>query len=267
MQEVQEELESNGWKLTPVPWCKEAFWISGERLDIGNLLAHQRGEIYIQDPASMLPPIILQPQPGERVLDMCASPGSKTTQLAAIMKNTGVIIANDADAPRLAALGINTQRLGVINTLITKKDGRSFKKYPFDKVLIDAPCSGTGTIRRSLKALSMYNPKQVQGFSRLQQQLLRAGYSALEPGGALTYSTCTVEPLENEVVINEFLKNNPEAILEDIELDINREEVFLTHPETGEELSPEVRKCLRIHPYTNDTEGFFVCKITKPKTT
>jgi NOL1/NOP2/sun family putative RNA methylase len=264
VEDVKNELEANGWTLTPVPWCKEAFWIQGDRLDIGNLLAHQRGDVYIQDPASMLPPIVLQPQPGERVLDMCASPGSKTTQAAAMMQNTGVIVANDTDGGRLAPLGMNTQRLGVVNTIITKRDGRHFGKFEFDKVMIDAPCSGTGTIRRSLKSIGMYNPKQVLGLSRLQKQLLDTGYKALKSGGVLTYSTCTLEPLENEVVVDEFLKTHPEAIVEDFELDIKREEVFTKHPRTNEPLSDEIQKCLRIHPYTNDTEGFFVCRIKKP---
>lgn len=262
--DIEEELSTAGWQLTPVPWCKEAFWIEGDRLDVGNLLAHQLGEIYIQDPASMLPPIILQPQPGERVLDMCASPGSKTTQAAALMNNSGVIVANDPEGQRLAALGVNTQRLGVANTVIAKDDGRAYAKYEFDKVMIDAPCSGTGTIRRSLKSIKQHNLDQVRGLANLQQQLLQAGYDSLAPGGSLTYSTCTLEPLENECVIDAFLQENPDAAVDDIELDIKQENTWDTHPETGEELHPDVRKSLRIHPSTNDTEGFFVARITKP---
>ena len=263
---IYEELTNAGWKLTPVPWCKQAYWIQGERLDVGNLLAHQLGEIYIQDPASMLPPIILQPKPGERVLDMCASPGSKTTQAAALMNNTGVIVANDAEGSRLAALGVNTQRMGVLNTLITKQDGRNFNNYTFDKVMIDAPCSGTGTLRRSPKPIKQHNINQVRGLAQLQEQLLQAGYDALTPGGSLTYSTCTLEPLENECVLDTFLQTNPHARVDKIELDIKREQVFTTHPETGEALHADVQKALRIHPYTNDTEGFFVARITKPQT-
>lgn len=264
--QIKEELTKTGWQLIQVPWCKEAFWIQGERLDVGNLLAHQLGEIYIQDPASMLPPIILQPKPGERVLDMCASPGSKTTQAAGMMQNTGVIIANEPDGTRIAALGVNTQRLGVTNTLIVQNDGRALNKYEFDKIMIDAPCSGTGTLRRSLKPIQQHNINKIRGYQRLQEQLLKAGYDALTPGGSLTYSTCSLEVLENECVLSAFLNKNPEAQVHDIELDIKREKPFTTHPDTGEELHADVQKALRIHPYTNDTEGFFVTRISKPRT-
>ena len=262
---IADQLTRAGWQLTPVPWCAHAYWISGERRDIGNLLEHQLGHVYIQDPASMLPPIVLNPKPGETILDMCASPGSKTSQAAAMMENTGVIVANDVEAKRLAPLQTNLQRLGVINAVITKKDGRAFKNQQFDRIMIDAPCSGTGTLRRSLKGIDMFNIKQVHNLSRLQKDLLAAGWQALKPGGVITYSTCTLEPLENEVVVSEFLASHPQATLSDITLDIKREDAWTAHPETGKALHSEVRKCLRIHPYTNDTEGFFVCRIHKPK--
>lgn len=264
-QDIKTQLSKAGWTLTPVPWCSDAFWIEGERRDIGNLLEHQLGYVYIQDPASMLPPLVLSPERGNIVLDMCASPGSKTSQAAAMMKNSGVIVANDVDGSRLPALQTNLQRLGVINAVVTKKDGRAFTQQAFDKIMIDAPCSGTGTLRRSLKGIRMFNPKQVAFLSRLQQDLLRTGWEALKRGGVLTYSTCTLEPLENEVVVSAFLHEHPEATLSEITLDIAREEAWTEHPETGKALHPEVRKCLRIHPYTNDTEGFFVCRIHKPK--
>lgn len=262
---VAEHLSTTGWELTQVPWCPGAYWISGERRDIGNLLEHQLGHLYIQDPASMLPPIVLDPQPGEHILDMCASPGSKTSQAAAMMQNTGLIVANDADSGRLAPLQTNLQRLGVTNAVITRYDGRFFAGQQFDRIMIDAPCSGTGTLRRSLKGIQMYNPKQVEKLSHLQQDLLRAGYKALKPGGVMTYSTCTLEPLENEVVVSTFLEEHPDATVSDITLDIAREPVFTEHPQTKAPLHPEIRKCLRIHPYTNDTEGFFVVRIHKPQ--
>lgn len=262
--EIADTLRAQGWTLVPVPWCAQGYWIEGERLDIGNLLEHQLGHLYIQDPASMLPVEILRPQPGERVLDMCAAPGSKTSQMAAHMQNRGIIVANDADASRLAPLGVNLQRLGVANTVITRKDAREYKKYSFDKILLDAPCSGTGTIRRSLKALTQFNPQQLHAFHKLQYRLLLTGYAALVSGGTMTYSTCSIDPLENECVIDAFLNAHPEAELVDITVNIQREPNILTHPETGSSLHTAINKCLRIHPYTNDTEGFFVAHIRKP---
>ncbi len=260
---VRSRLEKAGWELTPVPWCPEAFWISGDRLDIGNLLEHQLGYVYVQDPASMLPPIVLAPEAGERVLDMCASPGSKTSQAAAMMKNEGIIVANDVQGSRLAPLGINLQRLGVVNAVLTKRDGRGFTKMEFDRIMVDAPCSGTGTIRRSPKSITMWNPKQVDKLGRLQEQLLDAAWKALKHGGVMTYSTCTLEPRENEVVLSRFLSAHPDAACVPIELDIDREKNWETDPESGEALHPGVKNALRIHPTTNDTEGFFVARIEK----
>lgn len=258
---VKDRLSS--WKLTKVPWCKEAFWIKGERRDIGNLLEHQLGYVYVQDPASMLPPVVLSPSPSEKVLDMCASPGSKTSQAAAMMKNSGIIVANDSQGSRLAPLGVNLQKLGVMNTILTKRDGRSFKRFEFDRVMVDAPCSGTGTIRRSLKGIYMYNPRQVEHLARTQLGLAKAAFEALRPGGVMTYSTCTLEPLENEAVISQLLDGYEDAKIEPIRLDIKREKPFTEQPDTAEKLREEVSRCLRIHPYTNDTEGFFVAKIRK----
>lgn len=263
VEDVTKRLRSKGWTLTSVPWCPEGFWMSGDRLDIGNTLEHQLGYFYVQDPASMLPPVVLDAKPGETVLDMCASPGSKTTQLAAMMKNTGVIVANESDGPRLAPLGVNIQKLGVTNVVVTKRDGRRVGGN-YDKVLIDVPCTGTGTIRRSLKSIEMFNEESTKGLANLQLGLLQHGYDILKSNGTLTYSTCSLDPTENEAVVSAFLSDNPWAEILPIELDIKREEVFLKHPVTGEEFDGRVQQALRIHPYTNDTEGFFVAKIRKP---
>lgn len=113
---------SDRWILEPIPWCKEGFWIEfkeGKRFDIGNLIEHQLGYMYIQESASMIPPVVLAPKPGELVLDMCAAPGSKTTQIAMYMQNKGILLANDVSGSRLKALGMNLQRCGVHNALIT----------------------------------------------------------------------------------------------------------------------------------------------------
>src|SRR3989338_850088 len=142
--EVKKNIEAKGWRLTPVPWCKEGFWIDHpERRDVGNLLEHHLGKIYVQEAASMIPPVVLQPQPGDLVLDMCAAPGSKTTQMAAMMKNKGLLIANDYKGDRLQSLGINLQRSGLTNAIITLMPGERFSGFQFDKILVDAPCSGT----------------------------------------------------------------------------------------------------------------------------
>jgi NOL1/NOP2/sun family putative RNA methylase len=267
--DVKLRLEKN-WVLEPIPWCKEGFWIDyraeekdDKRYDIGNLLEHMLGYIYVQDAASMIPPVVLEPMPGELVLDMCSAPGSKASQMAAMMQNSGVLIANDLQGSRLKALGINIQRTGVSNALITQMPGHKFRfiKLKFDKVLVDAPCSGTGTIRRSLKILAMWGPSMVKKMASQQKQMIASGFEALNPGGTLVYSTCTMEPEEDEGVVSWLLEHYPDARIEEINLDIKRSPAITEF--SGEKYNSEVSKCLRIWPQDNDSEGFFVARINK----
>ena len=252
------------WELIPVPWCKEGFWIKykdGVRWDIGNTPEHQLGYIYVQDPASMIPAVVLNPKEDELVLDMCAAPGSKTSQLAQYMNNTGLLIANDRDGKRLGALGINLQRCGVYNAIITKMNGERIKNAEFDKILLDAPCSGTGTIRKNQKITEMYSENLVKRMAGIQWTLIKKAFQLLKKDGVLVYSTCTLEPEENEKIVSKLLEKHPDAVLETIDLDIKK-----TNPITsfrGESFNPDVVKCLRINPQSNDTEGFFVAKIRK----
>lgn len=260
---VKKEMSAD-WKLTPVPWCKVGFWTvfkREKRFDIGNTPSHQLGHIYVQDAASMIPAKVLDPKPGELVLDMCAAPGSKTTQIAQYMQNKGVLIANDSNGKRLKALGINIQRCGVHNTIITQQQGNYYRKMQFDKVLVDAPCSATGTIRRSFKALSMWSPGFVRKMASIQKQLIEAGFLGLKKGGTMVYSTCTMEPEEDEGMVSYLLNKYPDAKLEEIKLDIKRSKPVLEFD--GVKFNSEVKKCLRIYPQDNDTEGFFVARIKK----
>ena len=260
VEKLKARLEPN-WKLTPIPWCKEGFWIKGERLDIGNLSEHILGYIYVQEAASMIPPIALDPKPGDTVLDLCAAPGSKTTQMAAMMKNTGVIVANDLSAERIKALGINLNRSGVINAIITHSEGRQMKGVEYDKILVDAPCSATGTIRKNLKVLGQYNYTIVERLAAMQRGLIKKAYGMLKPGGTMVYSTCTMEPAENEGTVTYLLENEPTASVEKIEMDIKRSEPFLEFE--GNKFSEQVRNCIRISPQDNDSEGFFIARIKK----
>jgi len=262
--EVKKRLEKN-WKLTPVPWCREGFWIESERRDVGNLTEHSLGYIYVQEAASMIPPIVLDPKPGERVLDMCASPGSKATQIAQHMENKGVLVCNDQAGLRIKALGLNLQRCGVTNSVVSLSYGQKIKDIEFDKILVDAPCSGTGTIRKSLKTLLIWNPNMIKRLAATQRKLISNAFNLLKKGGTLAYSTCSLEPEENEGVVSWLLENNPDAKLEKItekELPGLKRSNAITEFEK-EKYNPEVSKCLRIWPQDNDTEGFFVTKIKK----
>ncbi|MDP7181271.1 MAG: NOL1/NOP2/sun family putative RNA methylase [Candidatus Woesearchaeota archaeon] len=251
------------WEFTSIPWCKEGFWVAHKkgRLDIGNTIPHALGYYYVQEAASMIPPLVLQPDEGDIVLDMAAAPGSKTSQMVAMMNNTGIMVANDISHERLAALGINLTRCGSTSHVMTKMRGERISGS-FDKVLLDAPCSGTGTIRKSLKTIAMWNPNMIGRLGGIQKRLLDTAYRLVKPGGTVVYSTCSSEPVENEGVIDYFLDRHPDAKLGDIDLNLKRSEAVTSFG--GKEYNPEVHKCLRLWPQDNDTEGFFVTKITKP---
>ncbi|MBW2977797.1 RsmB/NOP family class I SAM-dependent RNA methyltransferase, partial [Candidatus Woesearchaeota archaeon] len=178
------------------------------------------------------------------------------------MQNKGVFIANDYKGERMKPLGINIQRMGISNTINTLMQGRFFKNLEFDKILVDAPCSGTGTIRKSLKTLLIWNPNVVKRLCGTQKQLLETAFNNLKQGGTLVYSTCSLEPEENEGVISYFLEKYPNAKLQEINLPgLKRSPAILEFE--NQKYNPEVKKCLRIWPQDNDTEGFFVAKIKK----
>ena len=257
--ELKKRLEKN-WALEQVPWCREGFWIK-DVYGLGNTLEHFLGYIYIQESASMIPPVVLDAREHENVLDLCSSPGSKTTQIAAMMKNTGMIIANDNRQIKLKILNLNLERCGVLNNTVTLRDGAMFNNKIFDRVLVDAPCSGIGTIRKSLDTLKIYNPHMSIKFANVQKKLITAGFNCLKEKGVLVYSTCTLEPEEDEMVVDYLLDKFDNARLESIELDIKRSEPVMEYGKM--KFNDDIKKCLRIWPQDNDTEGFFVAKIRK----
>src|SRR3989338_265614 len=211
---------SKSWAMETIPWCNEGFYVEHEegRRDIGNTIEHSLGYFYVQEAASMMPPIVLDPKSDEFVLDMCAAPGSKASQIAQYMENKGILIANDYKGMRIAPLGINMQRMGITNSIITLMEGRFFKNIEFDKILVDAPCSGTGTIRKSFKTLRIWNPDMIRRLSSQQKPLIDTAFQILNKGGEMVYSTCSVEPEENEEVVSFLLDKYANAKLEKIKL-------------------------------------------------
>jgi NOL1/NOP2/sun family putative RNA methylase len=265
VKELKERLEKN-WTLEQTPWCKEGFWIEHgkkERRDIGNLMEHTLGYFYLQEAASMMPPVVLDPKPEEIVLDIAASPGSKTTQIAQYMENKGILIANDYTYERMKPLCINLQRCGVTNAIVTLMEGQRFKRsgIEFDRVLVDAPCSGTGTIRKSLKTIGIWNPDMIKRLSITQKQLIETGFNLLKEHGTMVYSTCSLEPEEDESVVDFLINKYENAKLQEIKLNLKRSDAVLEFD--GKKYNDEIKKCLRIWPQDNDSEGFFVAKIKK----
>lgn len=266
--ECLESIRKKDWVLESIPWCKEGFWIKHEeRRDIGNLWEHHMGKIYSQSSTSMIPPLILEPKPGEAVLDMAASPGSKTTQMGAMMENKGVLVANDVDGKRMAPLGTNTRRIGLSNYILTEMPGQNIKDVTFDKILLDAPCSSTGTIADSPEIIGKWNKGMIRRISSIQKELIQNAANILKPGGELVYSTCTMEPQENEEVIDYILNENQQISLQKINED-ELEGLNTSSPIkefNDKKYNKNIDKTMRIWPQDNHTEGFYIAKLKKQK--
>lgn len=264
IKDAKKLLEEQGLKLRQIPWEEAGFFVEvyPSDLSLGNMILHQLGYFYVQEAASMIPAVILNPKPEDFVLDAAASPGSKTSQMAAMMQNQGGIIANDKSYKRIPAMQANLQKLGVTNVAITNNDAKIFKttKNTFDKILLDAPCSATGNLRKSDSAMKMWNVNGVRLLGGIQKSLLSSCIDALKQGGELVYSTCSLEPEENEQVID-FILQNKNVKLQKIDFPENKTSPTLEWDK--QKLSPDIKNCLRIYPQDNNTCGFFIAKLTK----
>ena len=270
-EKLKKQLEAKGWKIKqPFKEAPEIMIVTSklEPGELGSCLEHQLGLYYVQEISSMLPILALSPKPEEIMLDLCASPGSKTTQTCSEMDNQGTIIANDKDIGRIAILSTNLERCGCSNILVSRNDGVQLCErlnkihMKFDKILVDAPCSGEGTLRSSPKTFLMWNHKLIKKFSRTQKKLAASVIPLLNKNSTLVYSTCTHAPEENEIVVD-FLIKNFNLQLEEIKLPSE----LKTRPGItewqNEKLSPELKKCVRLYPQDNNTEGFFLAKLKK----
>ena len=268
--ELKSRLENYGWKLKqPFKEFPEVMIIESklEPGEIGKTKEHLLGYYYVQEISSMLPMLALKPEAGDFILDLCASPGSKTTQAASMMKNEGTIIANEVNLGRIGILNSNLERCGVMNTIVTRKEGvalceKFLKKtqFKFDKILVDAPCSGEGTLRKSPKTFLMWNPNMIKKIARTQRRLAEAACKLLKVGGTMIYSTCTLAPEENEMIVN-YLLNKFDIKIEKLTLPL-KFRCGVCEWE-GEKLNKDVENCLRSYPQDNNTDGFFVAMIRK----
>ena len=258
--EIIEKLREYDPKITKVPWCETGY--ASELTNLGSSLEHFTGQIYIQELTSMMPPLVVRDLIGENtILDCCAAPGSKTTQIAAIMKNKGHIIANDSRHARLKSLRGNLDRLGVTNTTVTLRDFKSFPNTEADLYLVDAPCSSEGTIRKKNSVAGLWKEKDYERFSKLQKGLLSKACEMAPTGSTVVYSTCTFAPEENERVVSEILREHAVKI-QKIEINGLKSMKGITEWK-GETYEEEVEKCMRIWPHHNDTDGFFVTRFEK----
>ncbi len=261
--EVVESLESYEYVVDKMPWYKYGYFIkTAKKQAIGNTYDHYLGKIYVQEASSMLPVIALDPKEGEYILDMAAAPGSKTTQMCMHMKNTGIIVANEPSIQRISPLQDNLDRSGCINCCITRNDGRKFSHYTgmFDKVLLDAPCSGEGTFQKDIKARYVWSQNKVIENSRLQKQLLDSAIACTKKGGTIIYSTCTLSPEEDEAIIDYALNKYDNISLEKVSFEGLETSQGRTEFD-GKEYNKEVKKVIKLWPQKTNIEGFFVCKM------
>lgn len=196
------------WETKPVPWCPESLWVQEEGADVGAHPYHAAGLYYIQDPSAMAAGVLLDPQPGEWVLDLAAAPGGKATHLAARMGNDGVLVANDVARRRTSVLAMNLERMGVTHALISNETSeRLCDRWAglFDAVLVDAPCSGEGMFSRDPRAVRDWSLDRVAYYAERQRNILADAALLVRPGGRLLYGTCTFSPEEDEGTIAAFL--------------------------------------------------------------
>ncbi len=254
------------WQLQSIPWCAEGFWIEifnetsskpDDTYQLGNSIYHLMGLFYIQEASSMLPASMLSRDGRtlELVLDMAAAPGSKTTQLAALMQNHGTILANELSSSRVKVLHSNLTRMGTTNSCLNHGDGVNLAAYfqqQFDAILLDAPCSGEGTLRKDPKALANWSFDAIESISTLQKSLLQSAWNMLKPEGRLIYSTCTLSRAENHDVIR-WLQQQ----FSDVEI----ESLSNAFPEASQAITAE--GFLHLWPEIFDCEGFFVASLKK----
>ncbi|WP_330983591.1 MULTISPECIES: 16S rRNA (cytosine(1407)-C(5))-methyltransferase RsmF [Enterobacterales] len=250
-----------GWQLTQVPWCEEGFWIEREdedALPLGSTAEHMSGLFYIQEASSMLPVAALFAEGNQplQVMDVAAAPGSKTTQIAARMNNQGAILANEYSASRVKVLHANISRCGISNVALTHFDGRVFGAAvpeAFDAILLDAPCSGEGVVRKDPDALKNWSVESNNAIAGTQRELLESAFHALKPGGTLVYSTCTLNREENEDVLAWLLAEYPQAV--------EITPLNALFPEAEKAITAE--GYLHVFPQIYDCEGFFVARLRK----
>lgn len=235
----EELLNLNLFNLTQIPWANEGFYYDETVDRPGKNPLHEAGAYYLQEPSAMSVVPKVDVQEGDKVLDMCAAPGGKSTYILSKLNDTGLLVSNEINPIRIKALGENLERFGAKNCIITNTDSNNLRKVftgYFDKVVIDAPCSGQGMFRKDEVAIKDWSYAKVLECQSIQREIIRDGYEMLKNGGILVYSTCTFAKEENETIINEFIEEFENAKL--IEMD-------------------------RVWPHKVKGEGHFVAKIQK----
>lgn len=264
--QVLAEFKVLGLQPEPLPWNPYGYCLSAEaRSLLTDSAMFNEGRIYIQGLSSQLAAILLNPQPGESILDLAAAPGGKTLHIAAMMQNQGQLSAVEPVKSRFFKLRANLERGAASMVKTYLKDGREVgRKVPgrFDRVLLDAPCSSEARIRAGRpESWSHWSEKKIKEVSRKQKRLLHSAILSLKPGGRLLYSTCSFAPEENELVIQDALRKHPDVNVLPVDMPVTNIQPGLTEW-SGKALNPEVVKSIRVLP-TQQMDGFFLCLLQK----
>jgi NOL1/NOP2/sun family putative RNA methylase len=269
LEEVKKKFEEEGIEFTEISLLPDSLIITNvDRRQLTDLEIYKKGHLYIQSIASQLAVAALDPQPGEKILDLCSAPGSKTTQIAIRMNKEGELLANDNNKTRMFRLIANLKHQHCHDFVEVKNySGQNYPKfYPeyFDRILVDAPCSSESRFNaRYPKSINFWSRHKVKAMAKTQKRLLGAGIECLKPGGTIVYSTCTLAPEENELVLRKILKKYPEVEIQDLKWDIPQLGVSKEWKE--KEISEDIQKAVRLAPNHN-IEAFFICKIKKTNT-
>ena len=248
-----------------VPWEENGFYYGDDSFP-GKHPYHEAGLYYIQEASAMAPVHFLDPKPGERVLDLCAAPGGKSTQIASALKGQGLLVTNEINRDRAKILSLNIERMGISNALVLNEDSghlaQVFEGY-FDKILVDAPCSGEGMFRKNDNATEEWSEENVKICAARQEEILDNAAKMLLPGGRLVYSTCTFAPEENEKNVAKFLLSHPDFETEEVALTGGMEAgraVWASDVEGITDKIPEqVARSVRLWPHKINGEGHFLC--------
>ncbi len=263
---IYQQLIDDNIQILPIDHFPNTYLLmNNSKKDLTESIYFQKGHIYLQNLSSMLPALALDPQPTDLVLDLAAAPGSKTSQIASLMNNQGLIIANDLSKSRIYQLARVLNQAGVTNTKTSLFPGEKiWQRYPdyFDKVLVDAPCSMEGMFKTyDPPSFTHWSHKKVKLLSQRQKYLLRSAVSATKSGGTIIYSTCTISPEENELVVDWILKKCPEVTLQPLNIDFAPITPGLT--QWGKhQLDPQLSLTGRIIP-DDKYEAFFIAKLLK----
>jgi NOL1/NOP2/sun family putative RNA methylase len=261
---LKARLERKGFKLEVIDWITYGFKIRNAPFNLGSTHEYLQGFYYLQSIAPMLPVHILNPNPSDIVIDMCAAPGGKATQLAQRMNNEGNLILMERNKKRIPALEYNLRRMGVSNSIVINDDAVNLSNMNLkaNKILLDAPCTGEGLIRQDPSRKTSKKKKDIDKLSVIQKNLLESGLNSLNQGGRLLYSTCSIAPEENEMVLDDVLKDKSGFSI--IKIPSNYGVDGLTEV-YNKELRGDIKYSQRLYPHLHNTIGFFVSLIEKIK--